>query len=115
MATKHRKLKLSDKRKKWVSSRDTSIKGDPVKVNETMVRRQAMEVSNLVEKMHRDVSGQINRLFAKPVAKSSIKKTERVSELDEAGMVESSAMDASISAEASALTSKLVEKMDKTI
>lgn len=109
---KHRKLKLTGQRTKWLQGRETTLRGTPTKINPQTVNLYADEVAAMVDKMHKDVSGQINRLFATPTAKNSIQKTEGVASLEDAGMV-SAAMDASISSLAIALTNKLVDKWTK--
>lgn len=109
MAVKHRKLKLSGQRTKWVANRDTTLLGGATRLNPRTAEEYAKEVTELVYKMHLDVSGQVERLFSKPVAKQAIQKTEESASLVEAGAV----MDASISVEAIALTNKLVEKWTK--
>lgn len=114
MAVKHRKLKLSGQRTKWVQGRDTTLHGEPVKLNPRTAELYADEVAKLVRKMHLDVSSQINRLFDTPTAKNSIQTTEEVASLEEAGAVmDGVAMDASISVKAAELTDKLVTKWTK--
>ena len=113
MALKHRKLKLSGSRSNWVSSRDTSIKGEPVRLNPRTAELYANEVSDMVTKMHLDVSSQIERLFKTPTAKNSIQTTDTVQSLEDVGMVSGVAMDASISEQAIALTDKLATKWNE--
>ena len=109
---KHRKLKLTGQRTKWLKGRETTLRGTPTRINPQAVNLYADEVAVMVDKMHKDVSGQLNKLFATPAAKNSIQKTEEVASLEDAGMV-SAAMDASISSMAIALTNKLVAKWTK--
>ena len=106
MAIKHKKLKLSGSRTKWVKGRDVTLRGDPTRMNPQDVNVFAEEVTAMVDKMHKDVSSQLTRLFDSPTAKNSIQTTEEVASLVDAGAV----MDASISSEAIALTDKLVSK-----
>lgn len=113
MAIKHKKLKLSGKRTKWVEGRDTQLRGTPTRINPQDVNAIASEVTALVERMNDDLTRQITRLFETPTAKKSIQKTDEVSSLEEAGMIDGSAMDASISAMAITLTNKLVKKWTK--
>lgn len=113
MAIKHRKLKLSGKRTKWVECRDTQLRGTPTRINPQDVNAMASEVTALVEKMNDDLTSQITRLFETPTAKKSIQKTDEVASLEKAGMVPSVAMDASISAMSITLTNKLVKKWTK--
>ena len=109
MAIKHKKLKLSGQRTVWLKGRDTTLRGTPTRINPQTVNLLADEVVQMVDKMHKDVSSQLIKLFDTPTAKNSIQKTEQVKSLDDAGMV-STAMDASISSRAIALTDKLVTK-----
>ena len=109
---KHRKLKLTGQRTKWLKGRDTKLRGEPTRINPQIVNHYASEVTDLFDKMSLDVSNQLKRLFATPTAKNSIQKTEPVASLEDAGMV-STASDASISSEAIALTNKLVKKWTK--
>lgn len=109
MAIKHRKLKLTGQRTKWLQGRDTTLRGTPTRINPQEVNSLANEVVNMVDKMHKDVSSQLTKLFDTSTAKNSIQKTEKVKSLEDAGMV-STAMDASISFRAIALTDKLVTK-----
>lgn len=109
MAIKHRKLKLSGQRTKWVQGRDTTLRGEPVRLNPQTAEEYAKQVTDLIYRMHIDVSGQVERLFDKPIAKQAIQKTDEVASLEEAGAV----MDASISSEAISLTNKLVSKWTK--
>ncbi len=106
---KHKKLKLSGQRTKWVKGRDVTLRGEPTRMNPQTVNAFANEVTSMVDKMHNDVSSQLVRLFDTPTAKNSIQTTERVASLEEAGAV----MDASISSQAIALTNKLVKKWTK--
>lgn len=118
MAIKHKKLKLSSKRTKWVEGRDTQLRGTPTRINPQDVNAMASEVSELVDRMNDDLTSQITRLFETPTAKKSIQKTDEVASLEKAGMVDpaandsvnGSAMDASISAMSITLTNKLVKK-----
>jgi uncharacterized protein with gpF-like domain len=98
MAVKHRKMTLSGQRKKWVEGRDTTLRGDPVRLNPRTAEQYADEVVKMVRAMHLDISSQVEKLFAKPVAKTAVQKTDDV------------AMDASISSMAVALTDKLANK-----
>ena len=106
MPIKHKKLKLAGRRTKWLKGRSTTLRGDPTRINPQTVNRFAAEVTDMVDKMHRDVSGQLERLFRSSMAKNSIQKTEKVESLETAGV----AMDASISSRAIELTDKLVAK-----
>jgi len=110
MPVKHRKLKLSGQRTKWLKGRDTTLRGTPTRINPQTVNLLAGEVVKMVDKMNLDVSSQLTKLFASPTAKNSIQKTDKVDSLVDAGMVSGSAMDASISSRAIALTDKLVSK-----
>lgn len=110
MAIKHRKIKLSGQRTKWLQGRDTTLRGTPTRINPQTVNLLADEVVKMVEKMHKDVESQLTRLFATPTARNSIQATEIVKSLIDAGMATGSAMDASISSRAIALTDKLVSK-----
>lgn len=105
MAVKHRKLKLSGQRTKWVQGRDTTLRGEPVRLNPRTAEQYADEVAKMVRAMHLDISGQVERLFSKPVAKTAIQKTDSP---DIVG-----AMDASISSMAISLTNKLADKWTK--
>ena len=108
MVIKHRKMTLSGQRKKWVDGRDTTLRGSPVRVNPQTVNLFALEVTKIIDEMYDDISGQVERLFDKPVAKNSIQTTTEVKGLIDAGAVNSgTAMDASISSLAIALTNKL--------
>jgi len=101
MAVKHRKMTLSGQRKKWVEGRDTTLRGEPVRLNPRTAEQYADEVVKMVRAMHLDISSQVENLFTKPVAKTAVQKTDDV------------AMDASISSEAVALTDKLASKWIK--
>lgn len=109
MAVKHRKMKLSGQRTKWVQGRDTTLRGEPVRLNPRTAEQYAGEVARMVRAMHLDISGQVERLFAKPIAKEAVQKTDEVASLLGAGAV----MDASISSTAAALTNKLASKWIK--
>jgi uncharacterized protein with gpF-like domain len=109
MAIKHKKLKLSGQRTKWVQGRDTTLRGEPVRLNPRIADQYAEEVAAMVRDMHLDISGQVEKLFAKPIAKTAVQKTEEVASLVEAGAV----MDASISSMAIKLTNKLAGKWIK--
>jgi hypothetical protein len=93
MPIKHRKLKLSADRVKWLKGRDTSLRGTPTRINPQVVNTLAGDVVKMVDKMNLDVSNQLNRLFATPAAKNSIQKTEKVASLEKIGMVPGAAMD----------------------
>ena len=129
---KHRKFKLSDSKAKWARNRDTTLQGEPVRLNPRTAEQYADEVTKEIRKMHLDVSSQLNALFASATAKNSIQKTERVAldgALDGAvvaGVALDSlpasqvtvlhngvAMDASISSMARILTNKLIDKWTK--
>lgn len=101
MTVKHRKMTLSGQRKKWVEGRDTTLRGEPVRLNPRTAEQYADEVVKMVRAMHLDISSQVEKLFAKPVAKEAVQTTEVVS-MD--------AMDESISSMAVALTNKLATK-----
>lgn len=101
MAVKHRKMTLSGQRKKWVEGRDTTLRGEPVRLNPRTAEQYADEVVKMVRAMHLDISSQVENLFAKPIAKTAVQKTDEI------------AMDASISSEAVALTDKLANKWIK--
>lgn len=118
MAVKHRKLKLTGQRTKWVQGRDVNLRGTPTRINPQNVNAMAAPVTEMFDKMHKDVYSQITRLFETSTAKNSIQKTEQVKSLEDAGMVtgtaiSSVAMDASISEQAIKLTNKLVDKWTK--
>ena len=113
MAIKHKKLKLSGQRAKWLQGRETTLRGTPTRINPQTVNLLADEVVKMVDKMHKDVDSQLTRLFATPTARNSIQKTERVDSLIDDGMVSGAAMDASISSLAIELTNKLVLKWTK--
>lgn len=98
MAIKHRKFKMSENRRKWVENRDTTLHGDPVRMNARTAESYAAEVDKMVRKMHLDLSSQIEALFDSSLAKNSIQETTKV------------AMDESISSQARILTNKLVDK-----
>lgn len=104
MAVKHRKMTLSGQRKKWAEGRDTTLRGEPVRLNPRTAEQYADEVVKMVHAMHLDISSQVEKLFAKPVAKTAVQKTDDVA-MD--------AMDASISSMAVALTDKLANKWIK--
>ena len=109
MAIKHRKLKLTGQRTKWVQGRDVNLRGTPTRMNPQTMNVIAGEVVVMFDKMQSDVYNQLTRLFKTPTAKNSIQETEQVQSLVDAGMV-TVAMDASISAQAIELTNKLVTK-----
>lgn len=109
MPIKHRKLKLTGQRTKWVQGREVSLRGTPTRMNPQTMNSIADEVIVMFDKMQADVYSQLTRLFKTPTAKNSIVETERVDSLDNAGMV-TTAMDASISSQAIELTNKLVTK-----
>lgn len=113
MAIKHKKLQLTGQRTKWVQGRDTALRGTPTRINPQEVNAMALEVTKLVERMNDDLTSQITRLFDTSTAKKSIQKTDEVASLEKAGVVQGSAMDASISSMAIALTNKLVKKWTK--
>ena len=113
MALKHRKLKLSGARTKWLKGRNTMLRGTPTRINPQTVNLLAADVVEMFDKMHLDIRNQLSRLFASPTAKNSIQKTEKVASLEAAGMVSGEAMDASISSLAIALTNKLSSKWTK--
>jgi uncharacterized protein with gpF-like domain len=106
MAVKHRKMTLSGQRTKWVQGRDTTLRGEPVRLNPRTAEQYADEVAKMVRAMHLDISGQVEALFAKPIAKTAVQKTNEIDSLVDAGAV----MDASISSDAMALTNKLADK-----
>ncbi len=110
MAIKHRKLKLTGQRTKWVQGRDVNLRGTPTRINPQNVNTMAAPVVEMFEKMHKDIYSQITKLFKTPTAKNSIQKTEQVKSLEDAGMVTGKAMDSSISEQAILLTNKLVTK-----
>ncbi|QIQ61308.1 hypothetical protein V039C_0030 [Vibrio phage V039C] len=93
MAT--RKIKLTNKRERWAKSRDATIKGDPLKPNERTMQREVDKVESMVDKMNRDVSREVNKLFNSDLAKESV------------------AMDASLSSQASILMNALSKKWEK--
>jgi len=100
MTIKHRKFKLTDSRSKWVANRDTTLQGEPMRVNPRTADRYALALQKEVNKMHKDVSKQIKELFASSTAKESIQPVNV-------------AMDASISSLARVLTNKLIAKWNK--
>ena len=109
MAIKHKKLKLSGQRTKWVQGRDTTLRGEPVRLNPRIADQYAGEVAAMVSDMHLDISGQVEKLFSNPIAKTAVQKTEEVASLVDAKAV----MDASISSMAIELTNKLTGKWIK--
>lgn len=114
MPIKHRKLKLTGQRTKWVQGREVNLRGTPTRINPQTVNIIADEVVVMFDKMHKDICNQVTRLFETPTAKNSIHETEHVQSLEDAGMVSGvvsgEGMDASISSQAIALTNKLVTK-----
>tara|TARA_R110000851_G_scaffold87274_4_gene190335 strand:+ start:263 stop:1204 length:942 start_codon:yes stop_codon:yes gene_type:complete len=110
MPIKHKKLKLSGTRTKWLKGRDTTLRGTPTRINPQTVNLLADEVVQMVDKMHLDISSQLTKLFSSPTAKNSIQTTDKVASLEKTGMVSGAAMDASISSKAISLTDKLVSK-----
>ncbi|QWX10262.1 head protein [Vibrio phage vB_VpP_BT-1011] len=90
-----RKIKLTNKREQWAKSRDATIKGDPLKPNERTMQREVDKVESMVDKMNRDVSREVNKLFTSDLAKESV------------------AMDASLSSQASILMNALSKKWEK--
>lgn len=110
MPIKHRKLKLTGQRTKWVQGRDANLRGTPTRINPQTVNVIADEVVVMFDKMHKDIYNQVTRLFETPTAKNSIHETEHVQSLEDAGMVSGAGMDASISSQAIELTNKLVTK-----
>lgn len=90
-----RKIKLTNKREQWAKSRDATIKGDPLKPNERTMQREVDKVESMVDKMNRDVSREVNKLFSSDLAKESV------------------AMDASLSSQASILMNALSKKWEK--
>ena len=109
MPIKHRKFKLTESRAKWVANRDTTLQGEPMRLNPRTADRYSLAVQKEVRKMHLDVSSQINNLFTSSTAKNSIQKVEKTSVV---GM-DSHAMDASISTLSRILTNKLINKWEK--
>ena len=92
---KHRKLKLSAARQKYVKNRTTTLNGEPIRMNPRTADRYALEAEKEVRKMHLDVSSQVEKLFNSSTAKKSV------------------AMDASISSQARILMNKLIDKWTK--
>ena len=113
MPIKHKKLKLSGQRTKWLQGRDATLRGTPTRLNPQTINVLANEVVKMVDKMHLDISSQLEKLFSSTTAKNSIQKTEKVASLEKAGMISGAAMDASISSKAISLTDKLVSKWTK--
>lgn len=102
MTSQKRKFTLIRQRSDWVKGRDTNLRGTPVRLNQAYSDRMAYAVEMMVREMHSDVSGQVERLFGKPVAKNSI--PEEAPEI---------AMDASIASESRILMNKLIDKWQK--
>lgn len=90
-----RKIKFTDKREVWASSRDATLKGEPLKPNEKSMQREVERVDGMLELMVRDVSREVMKMFGSELAKESV------------------AMDASIAAQTSMLMNKLSKKWEK--
>ncbi|WVH05503.1 hypothetical protein KKJFFJLC_00013 [Vibrio phage vB_VpaS_PGB] len=95
MTKQPRKIKLTQKRKDWAESRDATIKGEPMKPNERSMQREVDKVEKMVDRLNRDVSREVMKLFNSNLAKESV------------------AMDASISSQASMLMNALSKKWEK--
>lgn len=112
MAKEHNKFVMTRKRADWISGRNTTLHGTPMRVNAASTNRAADEAQAMVRKMHLDVSSQVNNLFKTPTAKNSIAETpDEITTNDVAE--DSFAMDASISSQSRILMNGLIAKWQK--
>ena len=95
MKSKPRKIRLTDKRKNWAESRNATLKGTPLKPNERSMQRDVGKVESEFDKMARDVSREVTKLFNSNLAKESV------------------AMDASISSQLNIIMNALEKKWNK--
>lgn len=95
MKSKPRKIRLTDKRKSWAESRNATLKGTPLKPNERSMQRDVGKVESEFDKMARDVSREVTKLFNSNLAKESV------------------AMDASISSQLNIIMNALEKKWNK--
>lgn len=107
MTKEYRKFKMTRKKADWVGSRDTTLRGTPMRVNNAFSDRMADDAQSMVYAMSQDVIKQVKVLFDTSTAKKSIaKKTEKIT-------VENVAMDASISSQVRILMNGLIKKWEK--
>lgn len=107
-----RKVKLTRKRADWVGNRKVTLRGEPMRVNESSANKLAESAMSQVYKMHLDVNKQVMALFDTELAKQSIpKEPDKITTEDVAQ--DGFAMDASISVKARHLMNKLIRKWEK--
>ena len=107
MAKEYRKFTMTRKRSDWVGTRDATLRGTPMRVNEASANRAANEAQSMVYAMHKDISKQVNNLFKTPTAKNSIVKApDKIT-------TENVAMDASIASQSRMLMNGLIAKWQK--
>lgn len=69
-----RKVKLTRKRADWVGGRKVTLRGEPMRVNESSANKLAESAMSQVYKMHLDVNKQVMALFDTELAKQSVPK-----------------------------------------
>ncbi len=107
MAKQYRKFKMTRKRADWVGNRNATLRGEPMRANESFANRVASDAEKMVRKMHLDVSKQVNALFDSSTSKRSV--TNDMADITTSNV----AMDASIASQARILMNKLTNKWVK--
>jgi len=107
MGKVYKKFTITRKRADWLKGRDTTLRGEPMKVNDAFADRLSNEAQMMVRKMHLDVSKNVNNLFKSSTAKKSIGNNPKKITLSNV------AMDASISVQARILMNALMLKWQK--
>ena len=97
-------LPLTKKKEKWVANRETSIRGTKLMYNAAQQERYTSALNRLIRQMTGETLRSINRLFKGTISEEFFKQQMEASAMD------SSAMDASISAKARILTNALTKK-----
>lgn len=68
---KHRRLKLSAKREAWAENRDTTLRSKPLRINARYQQRQVELVQAEIDKMAKDVSREVKKLFGSNLGKET--------------------------------------------
>ena len=89
-----KKLKLTEKKQKWVGNREVALKGDPLPSNSGLEIKYRKKLNRLVDAMHKEVDRELTSLFKGDAAKGF-------------------AQDASISSAVRVLMNKLSRKYDR--
>lgn len=97
-----KKLKLADKKRRWVGKRDVTLRGKNLVYNASRQVKYEVALRNLIIKMTKETRREVMKLFNGDTAKEYFKKQKKAE-----------AMDASIGSAARKLMNVLLSKFDR--